>query len=227
MKNKKPIDIILLVLAGLTAIAITVCAVKFSDGASTLIIAPLYVSVCIIFLQSGVNRFAFLMGALNSLLYAAVYVYDGLYLTALYAALFSFPIQLVTFIRWKKKDGDGKTVFKEMTNKIRLLVAVGFVACFAIFYSILQYFGSDYSFYDSLSMLFGILVSILCAAPYIEYSPLQVTSVIVGLFMFIKMSREDPIQYTYLIYQIYCSICVIVAMIRIFKIRRKQKIEKK
>lgn len=226
MKNKKPLDIILLILAGVTAAAITVCAVKFSDGASTLIIAPLYISVCIIFLQSGVNRFAFLLGAINSLFYAVVYVYDGLYLTAVYAALFSFPVQLLTFIRWKKKDSAGKTVFREMTWKQRALTAVCFIACFAAFYALLRHFGSDYSFYDSLSMLFGILVTILCAAPYIEYSPLQVTSVAVGLFMFAKMARTQPLQYTYLVYQIYCMLCVTVAMIRIFSIRKRQRLEK-
>lgn len=225
MKDKKPLDIVLLVLAGVTAAAITVCAVIFGDGASTLIIAPLYISVCIIFLQSGVNRFAFLLGAFNSLFYAAVYVYDGLYLTAVYAALFSFPVQLLTFIRWKKKDNRGKTVFREMTGRQRALVAAAFTVCFAVFYSVLRYFGSDYGFYDTLSMLFGIMVTLLCAAPYIEYSPLQVTSVAVGLFMFAKMARTQPIQYTYLAYQIYCMICVTVAMIRIFRIRRRQKFD--
>lgn len=223
MKNKKPVDILLLILAVITAAAITFFAVRFSDGAATLIIAPLYVSVCIILMQSRVNRFAFLLGAVNSLFYGAVYIYDGLYLTALYAILFSFPVQLLTFIRWKKKDRDGETVFKKMSRKQHLLTAAVFAVCFAVFYSILRLAGSDYGIYDTLSMLFGILVTLLCAAPYIEYSPLQVTSVAVGLFMFAKMARAQPIQYTYLTYQAYCLICVSVAMTRIFRIYKKQK----
>lgn len=226
VKNKKtPLDVILLVLAGVTAVLITVCALKFSQGSDAIIIAPLYISVCIIFLQSGVNRFAFLLGAINSLFYTAVYIYDGLYLTAVYAALFSFPVQLLTFIRWKKKDSQGKTVFKSMSWKMRSAVTAGFIFCFTVLYFLLPTIGDNYGVYDTLSMLFGILVTLLCAAPYIEYSPLQVTSVATGLVMFAKMSRSQPIQYTYLVYQIYCLICVTVAMIRIFRIYNRQRNE--
>lgn len=222
MIKAKSVDSLLLVLAALTAAAIAVLSFAFFDGTSVIITVPLYISVIIIFLQSGVNRFAFLLGAVNSLFYAAVYVYDGLYLTAVYAALFSFPVQLLTFFRWKRKDGDGKTVFRKMSLRQRLLISVLFCVCFAVLFLFLKHIGSNYGFYDTLSMLFGILVTLLCAVPYIEYSPLQVTSVAVGLFMFAKMARSQPLQYTYLAYQCYCMICVMAAMIRIIKIYRRQ-----
>lgn len=212
-----------LILASLTAVAITVFTVMFGDGKEALIVVPLYISILILFLQSGVNRWAFLLGAINSLFYAAVYIYDGLYLTAIYAAAFSFPFQLWTFFRWKRRDSSGKTIFMRLGNGVRVAVAAGFAVSFAAFYMILQHFGSDWGFYDCWSMLLGILVTVLCVGPYIEYSPLQCLSVFIGLIMFAKMARQQPIQYTYLAYQVYSLFCVLQAFVRIIRIYRRQK----
>lgn len=222
-QGKDKIRIITIIAALITAVAITFFTVKYGEGTKTVIVVPLYVSIFIMLLQSGVNRWAFLMGAINSLFYAAVYVYDGLYLTAVYAALFSFPFQLWTFFRWKKKDSKGKTVFKKLSASQRLIIAAGFAILYAAFYMILKHFGSDWGFYDCWSMLLGILVTLLCLVPYVEYSPLQCLSVIIGLVMFAKMARTDPLQYTYLAYQIYCTFCVLQAFVRIVKIYREQK----
>ena len=50
-------------------------------------VLPLFFSVFIMFLQSRVNRYAFLIGALNSILYAVAYFYMTLYSSAAYALL--------------------------------------------------------------------------------------------------------------------------------------------
>lgn len=224
-KQIDSVRIATMILAGLTAIAITVFTILFNDGLNILIVIPLYVSICVLFLQSGVNRWAFLVGAINSLFYAAVYIYDGLYLTAVSAALFSFPVQMVTFFRWKNRDASGNTRFKTLSSKARLGILTAFVVLFVAFYKLLQHFGSDWGIYDCSNMLLGILVTLLCAVPYLEYSPLQCLNTLVGLAMFLKMARTDPIQYTYLAYQIYCTFCVIQALVRIIGIYRKQKEE--
>lgn len=227
MTEKPKIDkirILTMVIAAFTAVAITFFTIKYGEGAKILIVVPLYVSICVLFLQSGVNRWAFLIGAINSLFYAAVYIYDGLYLSAFSAAFFSFPFQVWTFFRWKKKDDSGKTVFHRLSGKIRALIAVGYAVLFVAFYELLQYIGSDWGLYDCNGMLLGILVTILCTVPYVEYSPLQCLNVLINLIMFAKMAMRDPIQYTYLTYEIYCFFCVTQAFIRIMKIYRKQRL---
>lgn len=64
-------------------------------------ILPLYVSLFVLIFSAKVNRYAFLIGGLNSILYAAVYFAYGLYGMAVYALVFSFPIQMLSFFRWK------------------------------------------------------------------------------------------------------------------------------
>ena len=64
-------------------------------------ILPLYVSLFVLIFSAKVNRYAFLIGGLNSILYAAVYFAYGLYGMAVYAFVFSFPIQMLSFFCWK------------------------------------------------------------------------------------------------------------------------------
>lgn len=75
---------------GITAVGITVSGIYTRQA--VLNILPLYVSLVIGMLQSRVNRFASLMGSLNSVLYGVVYIYFNLYGSALSALLFSCPI---------------------------------------------------------------------------------------------------------------------------------------
>ena len=93
-------DIFIFILMGCTAVLITVAGLFYQQ--SFLRILPLYISLVVGMLQSRVNRYSYLIGSMNSLLYGVVYFYYNLYASAFSALLFSFPIQLLTFIRWNK-----------------------------------------------------------------------------------------------------------------------------
>ena len=79
-----------LCLMAVTAILITVTGILFQQ--SFLRILPLYVSLVVGVLQSRANRYAALLGGINSILYTLVYLYLGLYASAGYAILFSFRL---------------------------------------------------------------------------------------------------------------------------------------
>ena len=81
---------------GITGVLITIAGVYYKQD--FLRILPLYISLIIASLQSRVNRYASLLGSINSLLYGAVYIFYGIYASAISAFLFSFPIQMLTFI---------------------------------------------------------------------------------------------------------------------------------
>ena len=111
----------MLILMLVTAVLITAAGVVFKQ--SLINILPLYVSLCVGLLQSRVSRTAYLIGACNSLLYAAVYAHFKLYASAAYAVLFSSTIQFATYFRWKSRPQGQSTLFRAMTNRQRLLVA--------------------------------------------------------------------------------------------------------
>lgn len=199
---------------------ITVTGIYF--GQSFLRILPLYVSLIIMFLQTRVNRYAYLLGGLNSLLYAYVYWYYGLYASMVYAVLVSCPFQIATFILWSRRPWGNSTVFKKMTKKQLVIVGVSFVAVWLILQVVLKAVGSSYRILDSTTSLIGILASVLVMLAYVEHTYLSFPSGIIGLCLYATMLKESPEQITYLIYNIYSFTCTTITFFRTRMVYQKQ-----
>lgn len=214
-------NIYLLLLMGLTAVGITVSGVLFHQ--SFWRILPLYISLIIGLLQSRVSRYAPLLGSFNSLLYAAVYGHYQLYASMMYAILISFPLQLLTFIRWQKNRWRGTTVFRRMTGKQRGLVLLLFAAAWTGLLILLRLIGSSFAILDNTISLLGILISFLTMFAYIEYTTLMIPSSLINILLYISMLRENPEQSTYLIYSLYSCICQFIAYKNARKAYRQQK----
>lgn len=213
-------DIFILILMVCTAVLITAAGVFYHQ--SFLRIMPLYISLIIAMLQSRVNRYASLLGSMNSLLYGAVYVYYKLYASAFSAVLFSFPIQMITFIRWNKNKSGQSTILRKLTRKQQLLIAVGFVAALAVMWIVLPLIGSEYVFLDSVTNLLGILIYFLTMFACVEYTFLMIINGVIGISLYVTMLSETPETATYLIFSVYSFICIVFAF---FEARKLYKIQ--
>lgn len=213
-------DIFILILMVCTAVLITAAGIFYQQ--SFLRIMPLYISLIIAMLQSRVNRYASLLGSMNSLLYGAVYVYYKLYASAFSAFLFSFPIQLLTFIRWNKNKHGQSTVLRKLSRKHRVIIAVGSVAALAVMWIVLPLIGSEYVFLDSVTNLLGILIYFLTMFAYVEYTFLMIINGIIGTVLYVTMLNETPETATYLIFSVYSFICIVFAF---FEARKLYKIQ--
>ena len=216
-------DIFIFVLMGITAVSITAAGIYFKQ--SFLNILPLYNSLVVGMLQSRVNRYASLVGSINSLLYGAVYFYYGLYGSLFSAVLFSFPIQLLTFLRWNKNKWKHSTVLRKLTAKQRILLAVGCVATLVIMWIVLPLIGSQYVFLDSLTNIIGIVIYFLTMFAFVEYTFLMVINGIIGIALYVQMLGETPEMTTYLIFSIYSFICIVLAFFQARKIYKNQQAE--
>ena len=210
---------------GCTAILITAAGIYFKQD--FLNILPLYISLIIAMLQSRVNRYASLMGSINSLLYGAVYVYYSLYGSAFSAILFSCPIQLLTFIRWNKNKWKHSTKLRKLSTKQRLLILAGFVAALIAMWIILPLIGSQYVFLDSLTNMLGILIYFLTMFAYVEYTFLMIINGIIGIALYVTMLPETPEMTTYLIFSVYSFICIVFAFFKARKLYDSQQAEVK
>jgi len=208
----------------ITAIAVTVTGILFDQ--SILRILPLYISMFISLLQSRVNRYAPLIGAFNSLLYAGVYFYYGLYASVLYAVLVSFPLQFVTFLRWNSNPYQKSTVFKKMTGKQRVTVALIAFAFWCGMLIVLKSLDSRHQILDNTVTLLGILNTILMMLSYIEYTALMIPGNLVSIALYIAMIPESPEQVTYLIYTLFSTYCVVRAFFRVRQLYAEQNKEK-
>lgn len=219
MNNKKG-SIATFVLMCITGILITVSGIVWKQD--FIHILPLYISLVIMLMQSSVNRFAYILGGLNSLLYAYTYYHYGLYGSAIYAASVSFPLQIITYILWSKKKYKSSTILKKMTTKQRLLLTIGCVMVWIGMYVFLSATGSSYRVLDNTVTLLGILCTVLTMLSYCEYTVISLASGIVSIILYIAMLKENPEQMTYLVFSIYSYICVCRAHICARKLYEQQ-----
>lgn len=206
-------------------IAVTFCLI-LTAGILTkqnpLFMVPLFVSLIVMALQSEVNRFAFLIGGINSCIYAAVYIALGLYGTAASALLFSCPFQLVAFFSWKRKAYGKATVFKKLSTRMRVILGVASVLGFGAVQAILMCLGSNYAVLDNLSFVNGVLVNVLSVLAYIEYIYLQFAGGFLTIALNVQVMLSKPAHSTYLIFSLYSLYCLAVAFRNVRRIYHEQ-----
>ena len=193
-----------------TATGITITGIIFKQDFWRMV--PLYVSLFIAFMNSRVNRYAPLIGGLNSILYALVYLSYGLYSSAAYAFFVSMTLQMVTFIRWNKKPLGNSTELRrlkvwQMSMSVALLAA-GFACLCFITKNVSQYF-----LLDNIITALGILVTILRMLSYIEFTYFSICTEIFSVMLYVLMLRNNPEQSTYLIFSLYSLVCGVMAVI--------------
>ncbi len=216
-------DIIIFILMGCTAVLITLAGIYYKQDFFQ--IFPLYVSLIIGMLQSRVNRFASLMGSVNSILYGVVYIYFNLYGSAFSALLFSCPIQLLTFIRWSKNKRGSTTKLRKMTTKQRVIMGAGFSVLLVVLWWVLPLLGSEYVFLDSATTLLGILIYFLTMFAFIEYPVLMIVNGIINIVLYITMVEDKPEIIPHLIFAVYSFVCILFAAFeakRLYNVQQKK-----
>ena len=187
-----------------------------------LLMVPLFISLFVMGFQSEANRIGVLIGSVNSLVYTGAYIYMGVYASAASALLFSFPIQLMTFFRWKKKAYKKTVVFKKMSTKARILFAAGVVALWSVTAYIFTLKDYQYAIWDSYLFIMGFIVPILTMLAYIEYTYLWIVNCIIGLFLNVQMFLVDYTTANYFIYGVYALCSVIGAYISVQRFYKEQ-----
>ena len=220
-----------MILMSITLVLIITCVILFKPD--FIMVLPYFVSLVIGALQASANRYAPLIGGVNSIFYAIVYYYLGLNGNALYALLVSFPLQIITFIRWQKNKYGSSTIFKKMTWGGRALTAAAFVLAVVGFRAILNLMGGSQQLLDSMTTLFGILITVLTMLSFVEYSYLAPISGMVGLYMYISgafeitgagvgLAEGGEKKIHIIIFSIYSLICVTRGFFRVQKLYKEQ-----
>lgn len=215
MKDKKKIIII-----AITGIAILTAGILCKQEFFLMI--PLFISLFVMAFQSEANRFGALVGAINSLIYAVAYIYMGVYASAASAALFSFPIQLMTFFRWQKNAYKSTVVFKKMNTKMRWIAFSVLILLWAVLTAVFIHLDYEYALLDSITFLLGFVTPVLTMLAYVEYTYLWIFSSAVNILLSIQMVVNDYRQTTYLIYAVYSFYCIICAFLNVHKFYKEQ-----
>ena len=209
-----------------TGIAITVTAILFKTPPINIL--PYYNSLIIMALSARANRYALVMGGINSILYGFVNLSFNLPGQAVYCFLFSFPVQIVTFILYTRRRYGSSTLFRKMSWGMRGLIALGFAICWVGVITVLQLLGGDYVIMDTTITLFGFLITFLTMFAFVEAPFLNVFNCLIGIAQFANMIADGKTERTpFLIFSVYSFTCVVMGLVRTIKLYREQQLKKK
>ena len=183
---------------------------------------PLFISISVSFLQADANRYSYLIGGLNSLIYGFVYINFKTYALAANAFLVSFPLQIITFLNWQKHSYKKSVNFKKMSTKLRIIIAIVFAIVWIGSFIALNMLKSEAAFLDNTASQLGTLVTFLQLFAFIEYTYLWIISTFINVLLNIELVCNDITRITYFIYSIYAAYCVVLSYISVKKLYKEQ-----
>ena len=167
---------------------------------------PRLITLVVQMLLVAANRYAFLLGGTNAVLYGVAYYSEGLYFSMISALLISAPIQIFSFFRWgKKQKKRGASAIQLLTMKGRIVTFVLAAVLFVLCYFLLAPFFKDgrYPLLDTVCFALGIVVSVLAAFGYVESQYINLVSILLKIGMWILITLESPENFNYIIISLY------------------------
>ena len=215
--RKKLVDIIPL---AVTAVLIAVTGVMYHQAVFRVL--PLYISLIVSILQSKVNRYASLIGGLNSILYACVDWHYGLFASSASALLVSCPFQIATFILWSRRSYKHSTLLRSMTGRQRVMTAgVCILVWLAMFFT-LRYMNSNYQIVDSSFTLLALLIYVLTLFAFVEYTWLMIPNCLSCIILNIIVMADKSDRITFLVFSFYSLYCNVLGFIQARRIYAEQ-----
>lgn len=193
-------------------LAVTVLSVLFKVEFYNAL--PLMISTTVMFMQTRVNRYTFILGGLNAIVYSFAFFHMELYGQAAMSLVVSFPLQMITFINWQKHTHKGKTEIKRFSLNGRVAVFAGMAVMWTIFYIILSASGSEYIMLDNTVTVIGTVSSVICIFRYSEFAVLQMLTSFINIVLFTNMTFDNTSRVIWLIHSIYTFICATVTFIK-------------
>lgn len=166
---------------------------------------PTLITLVVLIMSVRANRFAFLVGASNCVLYTIAYISEGVYFSAANALLVSMPIQIFSFFVWSKhKSGKTSSQLIRMKWWQLLLSAVAILPAWAgCYFGLSAFFEGNMAVLDSLVFVLGILISVLIAFRLIEGQYFNLVSCIISLVMWIFICVKEPSSMNFVIISVY------------------------
>lgn len=167
---------------------------------------PTLITLVVQVLLVTANRYAFLLGGTNALLYTFVYLTDRLYFSAVSALFISFPVQIFSFFHWgRHKTEKNRTALKALSRAKRMLflciLLVGYCICF---FGLSRFFtDAVYPQLDILCFTLGTAVTFLSALRFIESQYVSLCSSVIQTIMRILITADSPENCNYVIISVY------------------------
>ena len=191
--------------APMAAVAVLIIVFAVLRQQSLLKTLPTLVTLVVQIMMAHANRYGFLVGGCNALLYGIGYLSVGVYFSAVSSALFSFPMQIWSFFHWKKHSEGNEVAFRFMKPWVCFLTVLTTLGGWALSLVFLRplFEGGVYPEIDAYLFVAGIVVTVLMAIRFVESQYLNLISGILSIVMWGMIVAENPSEMNYLIISVY------------------------
>ncbi|MCL1952425.1 MAG: nicotinamide mononucleotide transporter [Oscillospiraceae bacterium] len=188
-------------------------------------IIPAVVSLFATLLMSKLYRAAFLLGAANCVLYSVGYFMEGLYGSLLSALVVSAPLQVVSFILWKRSAYKQATVFRVMKARWYPLLAAAVAALWGgMLWGSKRAGGANGMIaLDALLFALGLAVTVLLMLAFVEGYALNILNCVLNSVMWAVLTARSPRSVTYLLIALYTVFRTALALASCLKMYRAQR----
>ncbi len=172
---------------------------------------PTLVTLVVQLLLARANRFAFLLGGTNCLLYGLAQYSEGLYFSMVSSVVISMPIQYASFVLWNRKaHQSGQTPLRCLTTGQRAGAILATLLLWLLCnFTLSGFFSGSLAVLDSLAFSLGVTTSLLAAMQYVDAPYFNLVTNITSLSVWVIVSIADPRNINYLV--IFCYNVFMVA----------------
>ena len=166
---------------------------------------PTLISLAVMLLAARANRYSYLLGATNVLLYTVGYFMEGLVFSIVSAIFISFPMQMWTFFNWKRHTTGRQVHFKRLNPKQWTLSLGGLGVLWGGCMLFLRplFASAAHPGLDALMFVIDIISTMLTALVFVESQYIKSAGTLVYLVMWMSIVMEHPENMNYLIIGFY------------------------
>lgn len=168
---------------------------------------PTLISLVVYLLSAHLNKYHFLLAAINACIYAVGYALEGLYASVASALITTVPTSIISFVLWAKNEKSSaekqEITVKRLNAKGWVISLVSFVSFWTIAFFIFKAMNTNRVLLDNTIFTFGTFATVLSMLRYVESSFIFPISTLINLVMWIGLARDNLANITYVISFLY------------------------
>ncbi|MGI6713867.1 MAG: nicotinamide mononucleotide transporter [Bacilli bacterium] len=171
-------------------------------------VIPCLVTLLVQFFNSKANRYAKVIGGINSIIYAIGFFMDGLWGPFLNALLISSTLQFITFLRWNKNKYKQGTIYRKLSPRLKIIVYIS-VFCVSIVFARIFQMLPNTTYPELNGVIFGLslVITFLLMFAVIDGVAINILNCSLSLAMYIYMVvTQSPENLHYIVIMSYSVI---------------------
>lgn len=192
---------------------------------SLLLVITTLTGIVYVLLNAKSNKYGFVFGMINLLLYGIILLNEKIYASAIYNLFYAFPMVIYGYVKYIKDEKQNNLGMKVLKKKTRIYITLILIFTIAITAYILNLIGGNLIIVDSIITILGIVAVYLLSNRYKEQWIVWIITNLTGTIMWIILTIQNtqklPILIMWIVYLIN-SVYGLIHWEKIYKEKNKK-----